>query len=916
MNTPETPVDALNFDPSTSVRTLAGTEHRYHSLPATAELFGIKLEELPFSLRPILEGIARNVGQNGVTAEQVAALGNWPEHRGKAPIEIPFTAGRVIMHDLSGTPALVDFAAMRSAVQRIGLDPAIIEPLVRADLVIDHTVTMDNTGSAASLRINSELEAQRNIERYAFLKWGAQAFDTIRIIPPQTGIVHQVNLEFLAQGYLTINDLMVPDTLIGMDSHTPMANALGIVGWGVGGIEAGASMLGQPMQMLAPEVVGVELVGALKEGVTATDLVLTITEMLRKYPAGVVGKFVEYIGEGCANLSLPDRATIANMSPEYGATMGFFPFDQISADYMQATGRDGDLPLAFYQAQNMAWTKGQALPRYSDLLQLDLSTVEPSVAGPKKPQDRLSLSDLGKVFNQTANNSDQRSPEVVNVTPMKADEAGIFAPLPERELKDGDIVIAAITACTNTSNPGLLIAAGLLAKKANQLGLKVPDGVKTSLAPGSPVATDFLTKAGLQQHLDALGFNTAGYGCTTCVGNSGPLAPSIEQALQQHDIIAASVLSGNRNFEGRVHPDVDANFLMSPPLVVAMAIAGNVNIDVTAEPLAQDLKGNDIFLKDIWPSNAEISQTMLECLDPKAFRETYENSLAGPQTWQDLASPTGPVYDWDADSSYIQEISFFEGFSLEMPKDALNNISGARMLVMCDDNTTTDHISPVSRIRPDSPPGEYLMSQGVAENDLTSLGARRGNHHVMLRSIFGNAKARNLMLPGTTGAVTNYHAPRASADNEVAQMSIYDAAQRYRDEGTPSVVFGGKLYGTGSSRDWAAKGPALLGVKAIIAESFERIHKSNLVGMGVLPLQLPEGVTRASLNLDGSETFDLNGIDALKARGTVQLTINRADGSSEKFALTCRVDTSSELEQIRHKGILPMVLRDIIAANT
>ena len=599
----------INFDPSSSVRTLPGTTHSYHSLPETAELFGIKLDELPFSLRPILEGIARNVGQNGVTAEQVQALGGWTEHQGKQPIEIPFTAGRVIMHDLSGTPAIVDFAAMRSAVQRMGLDPAIIEPLVRADLVIDHTVTMDNTGSPASLRINGELEAARNKERYAFLKWGAQAFDTIRIIPPQTGIVHQVNLEYLAQGYLNMNGLMIPDTLIGMDSHTPMANALGIVGWGVGGIEAGASMLGQPMQMLAPEVVGVELTGALREGVTATDLVLTITEMLRNFPGGVVGKFVEYVGEGCANLSLPDRATIANMSPEYGATMGFFPFDEVSAEYMRATGRDGELPLEYYKAQNMAWTPGQALPKYTDLLQLDLSTVEPSVAGPKRPQDRLPLAEIGNVFRKAAAEGD-RNPEVVTVTPMKADEAGIFEPLPERELKDGDIVIAAITACTNTSNPGLLIAAGLLAKKANELGMKVPAGVKTSLAPGSPVATDFLTKAGLQQHLDALGFNTAGYGCTTCVGNSGPLAPSIEEALQKHDIIAASVLSGNRNFEGRVHPDVDTNFLMSPPLVVAMAMAGNVNIDVTTQPISQDANGNDVFLKDIWPSNAEISQTM------------------------------------------------------------------------------------------------------------------------------------------------------------------------------------------------------------------------------------------------------------------------------------------------------------------
>jgi aconitate hydratase len=903
----------IDFDPSSSIRTIPGTQYSYHSLPHTAQTFAIKLDEIPFSLRPILEGIARNIGQNGVTAEQVEALGNWPEHQGTKPIEIPFTAGRVIMQDLSGTPAIVDFAAMRSAVQRMGLDPAIIEPLVRADLVIDHSVNMDSTGSAASLKINGALEAARNEERYSFLKWGAQAFETINIIPPQTGIVHQVNLEYLAQGYLNVDGLIVPDTLIGMDSHTPMANALGIVGWGVGGIEAGATMLGQPMQMLAPQVIGVELTSALKEGVTATDLVLTITAMLRNYPAGVVGKFVEFIGEGSTNLSLPDRATVANMAPEYGATMGFFPFDEIAAEYLRSTGREGDLPLAFYNAQNMTWKPGQPLPRYTDLLALDLSTVEPSIAGPKKPQDRFPLAQLGDVFSKTAATA-QRSPEIVKVTPMKADKAGILSPLPERALKDGDIVIAAITSCTNTSNPSLLIAAGLVAKKANELGMKVPQGIKTSLAPGSPVATDFLTQTGLQQHLDTLGFNTAGYGCTTCMGNSGPLAPSIEEALQNHDIIAASVLSGNRNFEGRVHPDVDANFLMSPPLVIALALAGNVNIDLTTSAIGQAANGNDVFLKDIWPTDAEISQTMHACMDPEAFRETYKNALYGPDTWRNLESPTGPVYDWDSKSTYIQEITFFEGFSLDIPDDALNNISGARMLVMCDDNTTTDHISPVSRIRADSPPGEYLISQGVAPTDLTALGARRGNHHVMLRSIFGNVKARNLMLPGTTGAVTHYYP--SQGQGEPMQMPIYDASARYREEGTPTVIFGGKLYGTGSSRDWAAKGPALLGVRAIVAESFERIHKSNLVGMGVLPLELPQGITRASLNLNGSETFDLSGIDKLAARGNVQLSIHRADGSSQSLPLLSRIDTSSELDQIRHKGILPMVLRDIIANNT
>jgi len=900
------------FSPAQSVKTLSGTAYSYHSLPATADALGIKLELLPYSLRPILEGIARNVGKHGVTEEQLQALGQWPEHKGTQAVEIPFAAGRVIMHDLSGTPAIVDFAAMRSAVQRMGLDPAIIEPLVRADLVIDHTVTMDNTGSPASLRINGELEAARNIERYSFLKWGAQAFNTIRIIPPQTGIVHQVNLEYLAQGYLEMDGLMIPDTLIGMDSHTPMANALGIVGWGVGGIEAGASMLGQPMQMLAPEVVGVVLTGELQEGVTATDLVLTITEMLRKYPAGVVGKFVEFIGEGSASLSLPDRATIANMAPEYGATMGFFPFDEVSAEYLRATGRDGDVPFTFHQAQQMTWTPGQPLPEYTDTLYLDLSTVEPSVAGPKKPQDRHSLSQIGKVFADNASDDTQRTPETAMVTPMQADADGVFTAQKERSLKDGDIVIAAITACTNTSNPSVLVAAGLVAKKANELGMQVPAGIKTSLAPGSPVATDYLTKAGLQQHLDALGFNTAGYGCTTCVGNSGPLAPSIEQALQQHDIVAASVLSGNRNFEGRVHPDVDANFLMSPPLVVAMALAGTVLIDPTQDALGKDAQGHDVFLQDIWPSNQEIQDTLKQCLDPQAFRQTYENALSGPETWRSLEAPQGPVYQWDAQSTYIQEISFFDEFSLEAPHDALSNLHHARMLVMCDDNTTTDHISPVSRIRPDSPPGEYLMSLGVAESDLTSLGARRGNHHVMLRSIFGNVKARNLMVPGSTGAVTHYH----ESGQRPEQMSIYDAAAKYRATNTPTVVFGGKLYGTGSSRDWAAKGPALLGVKAIIAESFERIHKSNLVGMGILPLQLPADVTLKSLNLDGSETFDIEGIDQLTPRGSVKLKIHRADGTMHQLILSSRVDTSSELEQIRHKGILPMVLRQIVNANS
>ena len=885
-------------DPKQFVRRLHDVgphEVTYYSLPETARQFGIDLERLPYSLRPILESVGRNVGQNGVTVEHLRDLGGWADHAGTKAVEIPLVVSRVVMQDFTGVPAVVDFAAMRSAVARLGRDPSIVEPVVRADLVVDHSIQVDKAGSAEALDQNRKIEFQRNGERYEFLKWGQQAFATLGIVPPNAGIVHQVNLEHMARGYSIVDGLHVPDTLVGTDSHTTMINGLGVVGWGVGGIEAEAAMLGQPLQILAPEVIGVELRGELSEGATATDLVLTITEILRR--EGVVNKFVEFVGEGTRTLSLPDRATIANMAPEYGATIGFFPFDAVSAEYLEATGRDGSLPLVFHEAQQMLWTPDKPMPTYTKTLTIDLASVVPSVAGPTLPQQLMALPELGRTFDQFARQA-HRTGDSVTIHP----EGG-----QERQLSDGDIVIAAITSCTNTSNPAVMIAAGLLAREANARGLRVPDGVKTSLAPGSHVVTDYLTKAGLQAELDQLGFQTVGYGCTTCIGNSGPLEKSIEAALADHDIIAAAVLSGNRNFEARIHPTIRSNFLMSPPLVVALALAGTVNINLIEDAIGQDREGKDVYLKDLWPSSQAINATMLDCMQPEAYTRLYEEAMKGPEIWQQLAFATGPVYEWKADSTYIQEPPFFDGFTGDEP-EPLQDIQGARPLGLFGDSVTTDHISPAGRIGADSPAGLFLKEQGVPVNEFNSFGARRGNDRVMTRGTFGNVKIKNLMVPGSTGGVTLFY-PAAGPPE---QMSMFEAAERYKESATPLVVFAGKDYGMGSSRDWAAKGTKLLGVKAVIVESYERIHRSNLVGMGVLPLELPAGATVASLKLDGSETFDLRGVATLEPRGTLALTIHRSDGSQQELTLTVRIDTAPELDYLKWGGILPFVLKQII----
>ena len=885
-------------DPKQFVRQLkdvAPHEVTYHSLPETARQFDIDLERLPYSLRPILESVARNVGRNGVTVEHLRDLGGWADHAGRKAIEIPLVVSRVVMQDFTGVPAVVDFAAMRSAVARLGLDPSIVEPVVRADLVVDHSIQVDKAGSAEALNQNRQIEFQRNGERYEFLKWGQQAFGALGIVPPNAGIVHQVNLERLAQGFSIVDGLHVPDTLVGTDSHTTMINGLGVVGWGVGGIEAEAAMLGQPLQILAPEVIGVELTGVLSEGATATDLVLTITEILRR--EGVVNKFVEFVGEGTRSLSLPDRATIANMAPEYGATIGFFPFDAVSANYMEATGRDGSLPLVFHQAQQMLWTPDTPTPTYTKTLTIDLASVVPSVAGPKLPQQLVPLPDLGETFEQFAGQAN-RTGERVSIQP----EGG-----KERELADGDILIAAITSCTNTSNPAVMIAAGLLAREANARGLRVPDGVKTSLAPGSHVVTDYLVKAGLQAELDTLGFQTVGYGCTTCIGNSGPLEKSIEAALASHDIIGTSVLSGNRNFEARIHPNIRANFLMSPPLVVALALAGTVKIDLTQDAIGKDRDGKEVYLKDLWPSSQAVQDAMRDSMSPEAYTRLYEEATRGPEHWQQLAFPTGPVYAWKAESTYIQEPPFFIGFTGEEP-DPLQDIKGARPLGIFGDSVTTDHISPAGRIGPDSPAGMFLQQQGVAVEAFNSFGSRRGNDRIMTRGTFGNVKIKNLMVPGSTGGVTLYYPP----EGEPEQISIFEAAERYRASSTPLVVFAGQDYGMGSSRDWAAKGTKLLGVKAVIVESYERIHRSNLVGMGVLPLELLPGTTVASLKLDGSERVDISGLAALEPRSTLTLTLHRRDGSQQELTVAARVDTAPEMDYLKWGGVLPFVLKQII----
>ncbi|MBT7028440.1 MAG: aconitate hydratase AcnA [Verrucomicrobia bacterium] len=884
-----------------------GQQGKFYSLPALAEAGLGDVSRLPVCIRLVLESVLRNCDGQKVTEENIRQLAGW-QAKAQRTEEVPFTVARIVLQDFTGVPLLVDLAAMRSVAARLGKDPKIIEPLVPVDLVVDHSVQVDFAGSADAMDKNLDLEFTRNRERYQFLKWGMQAFDTFKVVPPGIGIVHQVNLEFLARGVLSNTDgVHYPDTLVGTDSHTTMINGLGIVGWGVGGIEAEAGMLGQPVYFLTPDVVGVRLDGALSEGVTATDLALTVTEMLRE--AKVVGKFVEFYGDGAKQLPLTDRATIANMAPEYGATMGFFPIDEETVNYLRATGRAAEHCATYenyYKAQGLFGIPGEGEIDYSVNLALELGSIQPSVAGPKRPQDRIEVPNLGRKFEELFSKSVADG----GFGRDAADLAGITAAVPVHGngtavLDHGDVVIAAITSCTNTSNPSVMLAAGLLAKKAIERGLKLAPLVKASLAPGSRVVSDYLDKTGLQPYLDQLGFNLVGYGCTTCIGNSGPLDAAIEKAILDNNIIAASVLSGNRNFEARVHQNVRGNFLMSPPLVVAYALAGRVNIDLTTEPLGQAEDGSDVFLRDLWPSLDEVRNHMQTALQPEVFRKLYSNFADQNPKWNDIPSSIGHAYEWDDASTYIQEPPFFEDFGMEA--DAITEIVGARPLGVFGDSVTTDHISPAGAIKIDSPAGRYLVDNGVEQASFNSYGSRRGNDRVMTRGTFANVRIKNLMAPGTEGGVTR-HQPSGET------MDIFDAAAKYREDGTELVVIGGKEYGTGSSRDWAAKGTRLLGVRAVVCESFERIHRSNLIGMGVLPLQFHEGSGVESLRLNGTEQFDVLGLsDDLKAQQELTLRITRADGSSEEVPVCCRIDTDIEVEYYRHGGILSYVLRQLVA---
>lgn len=884
-----------------------GQQGKFYSLPALADAGLGDVSRLPVCIRLVLESVLRNCDGQKVTEENIRQLAGW-QAKAQRTEEVPFTVARIVLQDFTGVPLLVDLAAMRSVAARLGKDPKIIEPLVPVDLVVDHSVQVDFAGSADAMDKNLDLEFTRNRERYQFLKWGMQAFDTFKVVPPGIGIVHQVNLEFLARGVLSNTDgVHYPDTLVGTDSHTTMINGLGIVGWGVGGIEAEAGMLGQPVYFLTPDVVGVRLDGALSEGVTATDLALTVTEMLRE--AKVVGKFVEFYGDGAKQLPLTDRATIANMAPEYGATMGFFPIDEETVNYLRATGRAAEHCATYenyYKAQGLFGIPVEGEIDYSVNLALELGSIQPSVAGPKRPQDRIEVPNLGRKFEELFSKSVADG----GFGRDAADLAGITAAVPVHGngtavLDHGDVVIAAITSCTNTSNPSVMLAAGLLAKKAIERGLKLAPLVKASLAPGSRVVSDYLDKTGLQPYLDQLGFNLVGYGCTTCIGNSGPLDAAIEKAILDNNIIAASVLSGNRNFEARVHQNVRGNFLMSPPLVVAYALAGRVNIDLTTEPLGQAEDGSDVFLRDLWPSLDEVRNHMQTALQPEVFRKLYSNFADQNPKWNDIPSSIGHAYEWDDASTYIQEPPFFEGFGMEA--GAITEIVGARPLGVFGDSVTTDHISPAGAIKIDSPAGRYLVDNGVEQASFNSYGSRRGNDRVMTRGTFANVRIKNLMAPGTEGGVTR-HQPSGET------MDIFDAAAKYREDGTELVVIGGKEYGTGSSRDWAAKGTRLLGVRAVVCESFERIHRSNLIGMGVLPLQFHEGSGVESLRLNGTEQFDVLGLsDDLKAQQELTLRITRADGSSEEVPVCCRIDTDIEVEYYRHGGILSYVLRQLVA---
>jgi aconitate hydratase len=929
-----------------------GASHPFYSLPAL-EKAGFKVSRLPVSIRLVLESLLRNADGKRVTEQAIRDLAGWGAKSPRTE-EIPFVVARIVLQDFTGVPLLVDLAAMRSAVVKLGKNPKIIEPLVPVDLVVDHSVQVDFAGSAAALGQNLELEFTRNRERYQFLKWGMQAFDTFKVVPPGIGIVHQVNLEYLAKGVLSDkNGTYYPDTLVGTDSHTTMINGLGIVGWGVGGIEAEAGMLGQPVYFLTPDVVGVHLTGALREGVTATDLALTVTQLLRN--AKVVGKFVEFYGPGAVALPVVDRATIANMAPEYGATMGFFPIDAECSNYLRATGREEKhiaVYEAYYKAQGLWGIPSKGAIDYSTDLDLDLATVVPSVAGPKRPQDRIELPKMGSEFTAafskpvTENGFGKKFEDLAKkvhvdaggaVHPNGGSQAGVSNaksaaadtnPVTEREMATnrptpdpvhacaprmqgdighGSVLIAAITSCTNTSNPSVMLAAGLLAKKAVEKGLKVNPTVKSSLAPGSRVVTDYLDKTGLTPYLDQLGFQTVGYGCTTCIGNSGPLHPAIEEAIVKNDLVAASVLSGNRNFEARVHQNIKANFLMSPPLVVAFALAGRVDIDLAKDPIGKGRDGKEVFLTDLWPTLQEVRDQMQAALKPEVFRRLYTNFAAQNPKWNEIPATTGNVYAFELKSTYIQEPPFFTHFTLQ--PGAIAEIKGARALGIFGDSVTTDHISPAGAIKKTSPAGKYLLENGVTFEDFNSYGSRRGNDRVMTRGTFANVRIKNLMLGGEEGGNTIYQ-PTGE------KMAIYDAAVKHLAAKTPLIILAGQEYGTGSSRDWAAKGTNLLGVKVVVAQSFERIHRSNLVGMGVLPLQFKEGTTAQTLKLDGTETYDVVGLSAaIKPQQDLTLKITRQDGAIENVPVRCRIDTPIEIDYYQHGGILPYVLRQIVTKN-
>jgi len=904
-------VTRIGQDTLNSKKTLQanGKTYHYFDINTVADKGWGDLSKLPFSLKVLLENLLRFEDGDSVTSADIEAVMRWLEQK-RSDKEINYRPARVLMQDFTGVPGVVDLAAMRDAIKKAGGDPGRINPLTPVDLVIDHSVMVDKFGNPQAFAENVEIEYQRNRERYQFLRWGQKAFDNFRVVPPGTGICHQVNLEYLAKGVWSSdaddgNTYAYPDTLVGTDSHTTMINGLGVLGWGVGGIEAEAAMLGQPIAMLIPEVIGFKITGKLREGITATDLVLTVTEMLRR--RGVVGKFVEFFGDGLADLTLADRATIANMAPEYGATCGFFPIDERTTEYMSLTGRDADtiaLVEAYCKAQGLWRSSSDPDPEFTDVLELDLNDVVPSLAGPKRPQDRVPLTSVKRTFIDVVTDTLKLNDEEISVGNHEPSGGDVPVVIDGKKhhMSHGDVVIAAITSCTNTSNPSVMLAAGLVAKKAAEKGMNRKPWVKTSLAPGSKVVTDYLDVTGLQKPLNDIGFDLVGYGCTTCIGNSGPLPPEIDKAISDGDLVVASVLSGNRNFEGRVHQSVRTNWLASPPLVVAYALAGTVKIDLDSDPIGKDNEGKPVYLKDIWPSSEEIQAELVKINDDM-FRNQYASVFEGDETWQSLPIPDSQTYDWDSSSTYIQNPPFFDGLTAEM--DDVQPVKDARILALLGDSITTDHISPAGAIKADSPAGHYLQGHDVEPIDFNSYGSRRGNHEVMMRGTFANIRIRNEMTPDIEGGFTK-HLP------EGEEISIYGAAMRYQKDGVPTVVVAGKEYGTGSSRDWAAKGTNLLGAKAVIAESYERIHRSNLIGMGVLPLQFPEGTDRKTLNLDGSEEVDIPDLDNnLKPSDTITVVFRR-DGKEQKVDAISRLDTAAEVEYYKNGGILHYVLRQMM----